>query len=242
MKEKDLFPGVKLFLEYIGLEVHGEVADIDVVGIGKTFDVAIEMKRRLSFELLDQVIRRKGRADYLFICIPKRKSVFPVSAKEILKLNKVGLIEIDIKRVNQYLESDHKDLFNNLQSMGVFVRFYGGRHNVGRRRRLKYYTSNLTAKQVGGVTSDEMFSPYKATIHNIKQFMSRAKHRTYHKEVGQGWVTVDDILTEVESHYSNPKPSIMATLQEEWNKDWIETKRFKNKRYFKFKGVFRNDL
>ena len=31
------------------------------------------------------------------------------------------------------------------------------------------------------------------------------------------WVTVDEILEHCETHYRNPKASVMATLKEKWN-------------------------
>ena len=50
------------------------------------------------------------------------------------------------------------------------------------------------------------------------------------------WVTVDDILDHCDTHYRNPKASVMATLKEKWNQDWCESKLENRRRYFRMKS------
>lgn len=42
----------------------------DVVGIGKTYGIIVEMKRNLTWKLIEQTQCAIGLADYVFIAIP----------------------------------------------------------------------------------------------------------------------------------------------------------------------------
>ncbi|MBL1227131.1 hypothetical protein [Enterococcus sp. BWR-S5] len=47
--------------------------------------------------------------------------------------------------------------------------------------------------------------------------------------------TIDMILEHCETHYSNPRPSLVATLKQEWNRDWCEISRYNGKTYYRIK-------
>ncbi|MFP3471278.1 hypothetical protein R0J90_14650, partial [Micrococcus sp. SIMBA_144] len=79
--------------------------------------------------------------------------------------------------------------------------------------------------QKGGVMSGEAVTEYTETIRVIKRFMQTRKI----------WVTGDEILNFCETHYANPKPSTLSTLQAHWNKDWCEVKKEGRKTYFRYK-------
>lgn len=209
MKESDLFFPVKRLLEEkMFCEVHGEVSTLDVVGIGKGYEIIVELKTSMSLQLLDQITDRVGMADYIFVAIPRRKRPISRSANSYLRGIGVGIILVDL--INKHAE---------------IIR-WGKKYNP--QRKLKRYVNKTTKNSIGGVTSHQMNSPYKITIENIQTFLRR-------KSSNDGWASVDEILEHTETHYSNPKPSVMATLQKEWNSNWIETKKIGRKRYFRFK-------
>lgn len=209
MKESDLFAPVKKMLELeMFCEVHGEVGSYDVVGIGSSYEIVVELKTCMSLQLLDQATDRIGVADYIFVAIPKRKRPLSRTAQRYLNSIGIGILEVD-------LENDY-----------VKVIQWGFRHKS--RRRLRGFVNETTKKSIGGVTSAEMNTPYKLTIENIQTELRRWWEN-------DGWATVDEILELCETHYANPRPSVMATLQEEWNSDWIETKKVGRKRYFRIK-------
>lgn len=213
MKESDLFEPVKELLEReMFCEVHGEVLNLDVVGIGKGYNIIVELKTSMSLQLLDQITERCGKADYVFVAVPTRKSRMSLSAQRYLKSIKVGIIEV-------FLEGD----------TDARVIQWGGRQTT--KFDLNSRVNDRTRRSVGGVSSSEMDTVYKETMYKVKRFLKWGLRG----KLSDGWVTVDEMLENIETHYSNPKPSIMATLQESWNEDWIETKVENRIRYFRLK-------
>lgn len=213
MKESDLFLPVKKMLENdLFCEVHGEVLDFDVVGIGKGYNVIVEMKTSMSLQLLDQVTDRCGKADYIFVAVPKRKKPISRVAKRYLKSIKVGIIKVD------------------LDIPFASIALWGGRQRT--KYKLEDKVNDRTRNTIGGVTSSEMRTDYKDTLYKIKLYLKR--YSRINKRKG-GWVSIEDLLNSIETHYKNPKPSLVATLQEEWNKDWIETKVIDGVRHFRLK-------
>lgn len=63
-------------------------------------------------------------------------------------------------------------------------------------------------------------------INNIKDFL-------YRRMRGK-WATIEEILNHCETYYSNPKPSLNATLQAKWNSDWCEYKVVNRKNFSEF--------
>lgn len=235
VKESELFYPVKLLLEdKFFCEVHGEVDNYDVVGIADGYEVVVELKTSMSLSLLDQMMDRVGVADYVFVAVPTKKSPMSRSAMAFLQSLEIGIIEVDLEsyRIFKKNEASYREHIRNenyrSRLYGSRVVKFGKRFNP--RRTLRDRVDTITKNSIGGVTSSEMNSPYKITITKIQAFLKR---RTHIKE--GGWATVDEILEAVQTHYHNPKPSVMATLQENWNSDWIETKKENGKRYFRFR-------
>jgi hypothetical protein len=211
MKESDLFEPVKKFLIQSGCSsVYGEVSNCDVLGINEETNMIVELKTSLSFKLIDQAIERTRQGQYVYIAIPKRKNGIPRCVKEILTIHHIGLLEIGTRSLRVTIPATYNPLAD--------------KRNAYKRLRRNIREHNLT--QIGGVKSGEGVTEYSITIKNIKEFLT--------KQQGE-WVTVDDILAHCETHYKNPKTSIMATLRAEWNMSWCESTVIKRKRYFKLK-------
>lgn len=211
LKESDLFHPVKKFLLESGCShVYGEVQNCDILGINGSCNVIVELKTSLSFKLIDQALDRLKRGQYVYIAIPKRKNAVPRCVKEILTTNKIGLIEVGKRSVKVSIPAKYNRLANKRKA---YLRM---------RRNIKTYNE----VQVGGVKSGESITDYSITIGNIKEFMER--------QTGK-WFTVEEILEHCETHYKNPKPSVVATLKAKWNQDWCETKTENRKRYFRMR-------
>jgi hypothetical protein len=75
MKETDLYPPVKRFLEAQGYAVKGEIGDCDVVGVrGGEPPVIVELKTGFSLQLLLQAIDRQAVTDAVYLaCPPPRR-------------------------------------------------------------------------------------------------------------------------------------------------------------------------
>lgn len=210
MKESDMFIPVKSLLEdKMHCDVYAEVGTLDVVGIGKSYAVAVEMKKNLTWKLIEQAHSAIGLADYVFVAIPKPRTHGNLIAASYLKQDGIGVIYVDDDR--------------------AFVHSWGRRHRIRKSwKPLRDYVLPHHKMTTGGVKSGDGPTEYSVTIDNIK-FLLQYHHRN------DGWMTVDEILETVETHYSNPKPSVMATLQAHWNQEWCESKVENRKRYFRFR-------
>jgi hypothetical protein len=73
MKESDLYPPVKAFLEAQGYEVKGEIGPADVMGVRGKDLVVVELKTRFSLALFHQGIARLAVCDCVYVCVARTK-------------------------------------------------------------------------------------------------------------------------------------------------------------------------
>ena len=74
MKEADLYPPVKAFLEAQGYTVKGEVGAADVVAIrGEEPPVIVELKVAFSLALFQQAVARLALSDEVYVALPRPK-------------------------------------------------------------------------------------------------------------------------------------------------------------------------
>lgn len=212
-----MFKPVKKYLlnELLCEEVYAEVLDIDVVGkIGNVY-VGIEMKTSLNFKVIEQAERRKHLVDYVFILVPKPKTRHAQMIRYWLKDLGIGLLYYDEK--SKYHPAITRE-------------FWGKRH-----KHRNYIAECIERDKalhlvnVGGVKGGESITPYKTTIDKIKHFL-------YFQKDG---ATIQQILDNVQTHYSAPKPSVIATLQAHWNQEWCEIEIKDKERYFKMNEDYR---
>ena len=72
MRETDLYPPVKAFLEAQGFEVKGEIGPADVVGVrGEDDMVVVELKRGFSLALFHQGIARLSVCDCVYVAVAR---------------------------------------------------------------------------------------------------------------------------------------------------------------------------
>ncbi|MGI9379110.1 MAG: DUF2161 domain-containing phosphodiesterase [Methyloligellaceae bacterium] len=114
MKETELYPPLKSYLEKQGYEVKGEVTDCDIVALrGDEDPVIIELKTTFNLSLIFQSIDRQAISDSVYIAFPaaspdKKNSAWTRNRKDILKLcRRLGLGVITVKfykRRNPFIE------------------------------------------------------------------------------------------------------------------------------------------
>ncbi|WP_438310855.1 hypothetical protein [Sporosarcina sp. FA9] len=208
LKESDMFHPVKNLLEEkMFCDVFAEVANYDVVGVGKSYEVIVEMKLNMTFHLIGQAIDAIGAADYVFVAIPKRKVGIHRVPYHLLHDKGIGLIEVDGDEAK--------------------IQFWGKRHRKSRNS-IRHRVLPHHKLTTGGVKSGDGPTEYSITIDLIK-------FKLKHHFRDDGWMTVDRILDDIQTHYANPKPSVMDTLQAHWNQEWCEAKVEKGKRCFRYK-------
>ena len=72
--EKDMYEPLRMHMEACGFTVFAEAKACDLVGKKEDQLLVVEMKRHLSFDLLEQAIERQSYADLVYVAIPKTGS------------------------------------------------------------------------------------------------------------------------------------------------------------------------
>lgn len=102
MKESDLYPPLKIYLESQGYEIKGEVGDCDVLAVrDKEPPLIVELKLTLNLVLLLQAVDRLMLTPSVYIGVPRQCSVLKRKHKQVVKLLRrlgIGLITIDPSR------------------------------------------------------------------------------------------------------------------------------------------------
>lgn len=98
LREADLYPPLRAYLESIGYTVRAEVNGCDVAAIKGDDLVVIEMKRALNVSLLVQAVERQRAADSVYVAIPRPKGGAWTrqwrGVRRLLRRLEVGLIFI----------------------------------------------------------------------------------------------------------------------------------------------------
>jgi len=95
MRETDLYPPIKSFLESRGYEVKAEVKSCDVVALKKGEAlVVVELKLAFSLQLIYQAVDRLALTDHVYVAIAKPMRGLPREAVKLCKRLGLGLIII----------------------------------------------------------------------------------------------------------------------------------------------------
>jgi hypothetical protein len=99
MKESDLYPPLKLYLESQNYEIKGEVGNCDVVAIRNVEPpLIVELKLSLNITVILQAVDRLTLTSIVYIGVPRQCSALKRKYKQLFKLFKmlgIGLITID---------------------------------------------------------------------------------------------------------------------------------------------------
>lgn len=93
MKEVDLYPDLKAFLEGQGYEVKAEIGACDVMAVrGVEPPVIVEMKLSFSLALVMQGVARQSLFDTVYLAVPQPKKGWPARYKDIVAVcRRLGL-------------------------------------------------------------------------------------------------------------------------------------------------------
>ncbi|MBY6202236.1 DUF2161 domain-containing phosphodiesterase [Maritalea mobilis] len=102
MRETDLYPPIKAFLEEAGYEVKGEIGPADVMGVKEGEDpVIVELKTGFSLALFHQGIARLSISDRVYVAVPRKTGrVFARALAENVKLARrlgLGLLTVRVE-------------------------------------------------------------------------------------------------------------------------------------------------
>lgn len=219
MKESDLYLPVKNLFSLEGYEVYSEVEGkwfrkrADMVATKGDELLVIELKKSLSFQLVDQARFWLRFADFVYIAVPKSKKERSYTALEILSVLGVGLIEVDVVKFE--LEKNRsKNEYLDFSKYGNIV-IEPKRNEVSSRDRHQF--DNLTEEHktwaIGGSTSknSKYVTSYSLLMNDVYQFL----REQLHNPSNDGWVSHREIYEHlqqnsrdsVKRHYKGKNPA-----------------------------------
>jgi len=99
MKESDLYPPLKWYLENQGYEVKGEIQNCDVVAVrDDEAPVVVELKLSFNLSVILQSVERLALTPNVYVGVPKKTKIIVKERKRINKLLRrlgLGLMLID---------------------------------------------------------------------------------------------------------------------------------------------------
>jgi hypothetical protein len=217
MKETDLFPPLKEWLENAGYEVFAEVQSIhtggraDIVATQSPVVSIVEMKVTLSLDLIGQAVRWKPYANFIYVAVPRSKNGrYGDYACQLLRSEGIGLLEVK----GNYVYDTIRAKFNR-------------RINDHIRQSLVEQHKDLPGGHAGG----GYVTPYKLTIDRVKEYLG-----SYRFSKDDGWATMAEILQHCETHYSSPKASLAAAMKG-FEEKHFESKVIDRKLHFRLRKV-----
>ncbi len=100
IKETDLYKPVKSWLESKGCTVKAEIHDLDVVGmIDDEYILAVELKRKLNLEVINQAVMRQKIAEFTYIAVEHDFKAYD-SKRFQDTLNTLRRLEIGLLTIN----------------------------------------------------------------------------------------------------------------------------------------------
>lgn len=126
MKEADLYPDLKAFLETQGYEVKSEIGACDIMAI-RAGDppVIVEMKLSFSLALVMQGVARQALFEDVYLAVPVPKKGWPARYKDIIALCRrlgLGLLAVAPGRVEAHLDPGPYQPRRNANRAGRLLR------------------------------------------------------------------------------------------------------------------------
>lgn len=149
MREEDLYPPVKAYLEAQGYEVKAEIGDCDVLARrGAEPPVAVELKLTFSLALVMQGVARQAMFDDVYLCVPASgPRGWRLRYRDIRALCRrlgLGLLAVKGDRVEAHLDPGPYQPRRNTRRLGRLLKEFERREgdpNVGGRAGVKRMTA-----------------------------------------------------------------------------------------------------
>ena len=148
MRETELYPVIKSFLEKQGYEVKAEVKSCDVVARKKGFPLlVVELKLGFTLQLIYQAVDRLALTDHVYVAIAKPKRGLPREAVKLCRRLRLGLIVIGA--------------LGGIQVLAESVA-YAPRQSAGRKQKLlKEFNARSGDPNLGGSGGTKLMTAYK---------------------------------------------------------------------------------
>ncbi len=153
MREADLYPPVKAYLEAQGYEVKAEIGACDVMAVrGDEPPLVVELKLTFSLSLIFQAVERQSISDTVYVAVPVSKDRgWKLRYKDITRLCKrlgLGLLAVDVTNGVVQAHLDPQD--------------YVPRKNHKRQNQLlKEFERRVGDPNTGGTTGTKRITAYR---------------------------------------------------------------------------------
>ena len=151
MKEADLYPVIKAFLEAQGYEVKSEIGHLDVLARrGDEAPVVVELKTSFSLALVLQGVERQTLFDHVYLAVPYGPKGWSARYKDITRLCRrlgLGLLAVHVGRaifVEAHLDPGPYAPRKNAAKAGQLLREFARRSgdpNIGGTTGIKRMTA-----------------------------------------------------------------------------------------------------
>ncbi len=156
--ETDLYQPVHDFFTQLGYEVHGEVKGCDLTASKGEEIIIVELKRRISLELLIQAVKRQRLTSEVYIAVPRPDGSLPARKWKdlclLVRRLELGLITVFFQGASPRVE------------IPVFpAPFDRAKSRQASRRQLKGLQAELAGRHgswnIGGSTGKKLMTAYK---------------------------------------------------------------------------------
>jgi len=252
VKESDLYPPLKLYLERLGYTVYPEIEiyagrpRADIVAVKDDRLLVVEMKTSFGLAVMEQADHwaSGGYAHQTYIAVPWRERwQVPMIARRALEPAGIGVLQVDIRPNPRSLEQRYDWLDEERaerlrqEASSTYHYFEDNRVRICLdaedkpeapqcRRILDVLTPyHLNGPDAGGKAGGHI-SVYRVTMLRIREYLERRAD----------WVTAKEIEASVETHFraADNAASIKQALIA-WETDWCESCKIKNKLHFRLR-------
>ncbi len=166
MRETELYPAVKAFLEGQGYEVKAEIGAVDVMACRDDDDpVIVELKTGFSLSLFHQAVQRQSVTDAVYVAVPR---VTGRRWQSALKQNKTLCRRLGLGLITVRLKDD-------LVEVHVDPAPYAPRKQKRRKTRLlREFARREGDPNTGGATRVGLVTAYRQDAMKLAAFLAEA--------------------------------------------------------------------
>jgi hypothetical protein len=155
MKETELYPYLKSYLNDLGFTVQAEVNNVDIVAVKDDHMIIIEMKTQLNLKLIYQGCQRQKISDNVYLAVPKINNKKTLKERlHVLRRLNLGLLEVDLEK-------------ETVEALIDPTEFVFRRSKRKKQRLLKEMNRRVTNINVGGTTKEKLVTAYRESAIKI---------------------------------------------------------------------------
>jgi len=165
MKETDLYPLLKTYLEELGFTVQAEVNNVDVVAIKEDVLLIVEMKTQLNLKLIYQGCQRQKISDIVYLAVPTLNNKKTLKERlHVLRRLNLGLLEVNLEK-------------GTVEALIDPTEFVFRRSKRNKQKLLKEMSKRVTNINIGG-TNNKLVTSYRESAIKIAYYLQDGEKTT----------------------------------------------------------------